>query len=247
MYRHLYRVLIFLGITGLFFGLIKDLANAETKKPQPKITTVSTSLKEKKEVVPNLLKLAIEISTQPLPKEVDVINLLGAIDKKIKGLGLNYQGGRYNLYKHCQWIENQQICDGYKGNLSYLFELKDLNDQTKVYSLLNEVKKDYGNTFEFSVTNSYWSIAEKDLEAVIEGLKLNLITKAMKFAEKVSNTLNKTCYITTLNLDQRNEGIIIQKAFSLKSFPEEKEKIEAPSPKREQTIEVSAYVVLSCF
>ncbi|KUJ97095.1 MAG: hypothetical protein XD42_1250, partial [Thermodesulfobacterium sp. 37_54] len=110
-----------------------------------------------------------------------------------------------------------------------------------------EAKKMYGDSLDFSVTNIYWTITEKDLKTITEELKLTLITKAIKFSEKVSKTLNKSCHITTLNLDQRGDGIIIQKASLLKSFSEEKATIEPPSPKQEQTVELSAYVVLSCY
>ncbi|WP_028841384.1 hypothetical protein [Thermodesulfobacterium hveragerdense] len=229
------------------FLLNQGLVYAETKSSHTKITTVSTSLKEKKEIIPNVLKLAVEASTQPLPKEIEVINLLGTIDKKVKDLGVKYQGGRYNIYKNCQWIKDKQVCYGYKGFLSYVFELKDPNEQTKVYSMFEEAKKMYGDKLDFSVTNTYWTITEKDLETITEELKLTLITKAIKFAEKVSTTLNKSCHITTLNLDQRSEGIVIPKASFIRSFSEEKTTIEPPSPKQEQTVELSAYVVLSCY
>lgn len=240
-------MIILMVIAWGTFLLNQGLVYAETKGGHPKITTVSTSLKEKKEILPNVLKLAVEVSTQPLPKEIEVINLLGTIDKKVKALEVEYHGGRYYVYKDCQWIKNKQVCHGYKGFLSYVFELKDPTKQTKIYSLFEEAKKMYGDSLDFSVTNIYWTITEKDLKTITEELKLTLITKAIKFSEKVSKTLNKSCHITTLNLDQRGDGIIIQKASLLKSFSEEKATIEPPSPKQEQTVELSAYVVLSCY
>ncbi|WP_028845655.1 SIMPL domain-containing protein [Thermodesulfovibrio thiophilus] len=226
---------IFLSIIlALFF----TCAYAQDK--YEKITNVSIILEQTKEIEPDILAMRLEVSVIT-PKETETINILGAIDKAIKNLNLDYKGGKYSVYKRCWWEKDKQKCQGYRGEIEYIFELKDANAQNQIFETLERFKDKYGEEMNFTVSEPQWIVSKKNTAKIENELKLEVIDTAKDFSEKVSKKLGKTCYISNLDYEIRRPSYGAEPIF-LKT-----KNIEAPEPKKEElVIGVKVSVKLNC-
>uniref|UniRef100_A0A7C4AIJ0 DUF541 domain-containing protein n=1 Tax=Thermodesulfovibrio aggregans TaxID=86166 RepID=A0A7C4AIJ0_9BACT len=211
-----------------------------------KMTKVSITLEEAKELIPDILNMTVGVNVNTA-KEVDAINMLGAVDKSLRNLGFEYRGGKYSVYKNCWWEKNKQKCSGYKGSIHYVFELKEPSEQNKILEILSNFKEKYGEKMDFTVSEPEWIVSKKNLRKVEEELKIEIIDTAKNFAKKVSEKLNKACNLTSIDYDIRrpswwwreyDEGIFLKSAKTM---------IEAPEPKKEEkTVSVKASVRMVC-
>ncbi|HEA84052.1 MAG TPA: DUF541 domain-containing protein [Thermodesulfobacterium geofontis] len=205
-------------------------------------TRVSIILEEEKEIVPDTLSINLRISVLT-QKEVEAINIMGEIDKTLKGLNLEYKGGRYSVYENCWWEKGERKCSGYKGRVEYVFLLKEVSQQNKIFEILNGFKEKYGEKLKFSIYRTDWIVSEKEAKKAEDKLRLLIIERAKEFSETVSKALDKNCDIELIDYQARTP-------HPLYIYPPramEKATVEAPEPKREEkTITVRAEVKLKC-
>jgi len=50
---------------------------------------------------------------------------MGEVDKELRRLKIDYKGGQYSVFQNCWWEEDKRRCSGYKGEIGYVFLLKD--------------------------------------------------------------------------------------------------------------------------
>jgi hypothetical protein len=234
-------LLIGIGLLSLFNV---SEALSETNADSKNLTKVSIDLQHKKEVQPDVLSLRINIEIKT-DKEIEAINILGDVDKRIRKLGLDYKGGNYRIEQNCWWTTRKgKICEGVNGHISYNFELKDYKEQNKLYETLSKVTEIYPS-LTFDVSEPVWIASQKLTDKVQNEIKLELIEKAQDFREALTEKLGKTCRITSISFSTERYIPIVFRTTMLKST--QASDIEAPEPKRdEKTIEVSASVDYLC-
>ena len=176
-------------------------------------------------------------------KEVEAINIMGEVDKGLKGLNLEYKGGRYSVYENCWWEKGKRRCSGYKGWVEYIFLLKEVSQQNKIFEKLNEFKEKYGEKLKFSIYRTDWIVSEKEAKKAEEELRLLIIERAKGFSETISKALGKNCDIELIDYQaQKSHSFYVYPARAM-----EKATVEAPEPKREEkSIIVRAVVKLNC-
>lgn len=232
-----------LTTTVLTFSLGLVFAHANQKDSDA--TTIGIILEGRKEIIPDILRMTIEINAVE-SKESEVINILGSLDKTIRGLNLSYSGGSYSVYKNCWWDKDKRKCIGYKGDITYNFSLKDVKEQNKILDILDDFKEKYGEKLNYSISRPQWIVSEKNLKTSESEVKLEMIDIAVDFGKKAGEKLNKNCSIYRMNYEVRQpfwEYIPVYKS----TLAIEKSNIEAPEPKKEdKAISVKVNVEFKC-
>jgi hypothetical protein len=234
-------LLLCIGLLSLFNV---NEALSETNVDPKNLTKVSIDLEHKKEVQPDVLSLRINIKIKA-DKEIEAINILGDVDRRIRKLGLDYKGGNYRIEQNCWWTTRKgEVCDGVNGHISYNFELKDYKEQNKLYETLSKVTEIYPS-LTFDVSEPVWIASQKLIDKVQSELKLELIEKARDFEKALAEKLGKTCRITSLSFSTGRYVPIVFHVTRLKSA--QASNFEAPEPKKdEKTIEISTSVNYLC-
>lgn len=242
------RNLIFLILSSLLIILIISLSsiNIYAEDKDYDVTRISITLEERKELSPDILNMTLTINVIAT-KEAEVINILGSIDKSIRSFNLKYSGGSYSVYKNCWWEKDRRKCHGYKGDMSYSFELKEAKEQNKILEAMDSFKEQFVEKMNYTVSNPQWLISEKKAKAEENELKIQVIDSAKEFAKKASEKLSKICSITSINYDVRRP-YLWESPVLMKSAPVmEKAVIEAPEPKKEEkSLSVRATVGFIC-
>lgn len=216
------------------------------KKEPTESTRISITLEERKEITPEIFVLPFSVNVTA-SKEADVVNILGSVDKAIRLLNFNYKGGSYSVYKNCWWEKGKRKCAGYKGELHYTFELRNVENQNKIIDAVEEIKETYGESISYSVSEPRWLVDEKQIRKAEEGLKLSIIATAVEFGKKAGEKLNKTCTVSNIDYDARRPQLrpILPQLY--KGATEKTTLTEAPEPKKEEsTISVRATVRYIC-
>lgn len=225
-------------------AILLSITVVYAQETEQDITHISITLEEIKVLTPDVLSMTLEFNVTT-KKEAEAVNILGAIDKAIRGLNLKYTGGNYSVYKNCWWEKYTYECSGYKGSNGYVFELKEAKEQNKVIEVLEDFKEKYKDKINYTVSSPEWVVTEKTAKTEESELKLKIIDSAKDFAKKVSEKLGKTCFISTINYDVRRP--YFWEPIYLKSLEMAKSAIEAPEPKKEdKTLSVKASVSLRC-
>lgn len=221
---------------------------ADDKIKEHELTRISITFEERRELSADALHMNFSV-TAKAQREIDVINILGIVDKSIRNLKIEYTGGNYSVYKNCWWEKNKLKCSGYKGNLTYDFKLKDLKEQNKILESIEEIKEKFGENMAYSVSTPQWIITEKKYKEVENELKVEILDSLLKFSDRLSEKLGRQCFITGIDYDIRRfylERPIVHKS-RLPDMSTERA-IEAPEPKREdKSVTVKAYVKYLCF
>lgn len=229
----------------VFFILFASLTSLYAEEKDYELTRISITLEERKEMTPDILHMSLGINANAA-REAEVINILGAVDKSIRALNLNYSGGSYSVYKNCWWEKDKRKCSGYKGELGYSFELKEAKEQNKILEVVDEFKEKYGEKINYTVSHPQWIISEKKVKDTEKELKLEMIDTAVDFGKKAGEKLGRKCSISSINYDVRRpfwEPPVFYKAAPMM----EKAAIEAPEPKKEdKVVNVKASVNFVC-
>jgi len=235
------RMILLIGFCIFVLGLTSLYAEEKDYD----ITRISITLEERKELMPDILSMTVGVNANAA-KEAEVINILGAVDKAIRVLNLNYKGGSYSVYKNCWWEKDKRKCSGYKGEIGYSFELKDSKEQNKILEVIDEFKEKYGEKLNYTVSHPQWLISEKKAKETENELKLEMIDTAINFAKKAGEKLGRKCSLSNINYDVRRpiwEPPVFYKAAPMM----EKAMIEAPEPKKEdKVVNIKASVNFVC-
>ncbi|MCX7988865.1 MAG: SIMPL domain-containing protein [Thermodesulfovibrio sp.] len=234
----LFTIIVFINFSLLY---------AEDKTKEYELTRISITLEEKKELSPDILNINFSV-TAKAQKESDVINILGTIDKSLRNLKIDYTGGNYSVYKNCWWEKNKWKCSGYKGDLSYVFRLKETKEQNRILESVEEIKENFGENMAYTLSNPQWIITEKKYKEIENTLKIEIIDTAINFAKKVSDKIGRQCFISNIDYDIKRfylETPTVYKS-ALPAMAMERT-IEAPEPKKEdKTVTVKAYIKYLC-
>jgi uncharacterized protein YggE len=229
-------ILIFLILAFFFYA---DYLLAQSCEKEG--TSVSITLEKEKELVPDtlFLRLRIDVFSQ---KEVEAINIMGEIDRELRGLNLEYKGGKYSVYENCWWEKDKRRCSGYKGSIDYTFLLNAYSEQKRIFEILDKFKERYGERVKFEVYEPEWGISEKKRKALEEELRLAIIESAKDFSEMVSKALGKNCDIESIDYTTTP---VYRPYYLTKAM--ERAPIEVPEPKREEkSVSVKAGIRLRC-
>lgn len=221
------------------------LGQAKDELRETERTVITITLEERKELVPDTLSFNLSVSVKA-DREAEVLNILGVVDKSLRGLKFDYSGGSYSVYKYCWWEKDRRKCVGYKGDVNYQFRLKEAKEQNKILETVDEIKEKYGEKLSFSVSSPQWSISEKKFREAEEELKLRIIDSAKDFLKTVSSRLGRICTLSEINYDIRRP--FFEQPYMLKVAPmREAQAIEAPEPKREErALSVRAQIKSIC-
>lgn len=167
-----------------------------------KITRIFITLEERKEIEPDKFLFRVNIAAKK-ESEGEVVNLLGAIDKKIRALKLEYKEGSYSVDKNCFWEKNKWKCIGYLGNLIYSFHLKEPREQNQVLEILEAFKEKEGGSLEYHVSGPAWIISEKLYKEKERELKLEILSTAIEFGKQAGERLGRKCVISKIDYEVR--------------------------------------------
>lgn len=217
---------------------------------QPKeyeLTRISIIFEEKRDIQPDVLNMNLSVSVKT-QKESEAINILGAVDRAVRALSIDYSGGSYSVYKNCWWEKGKLKCSGYKGDLQYIFKLKDPKEQNRILEAIEGIKDRYGEVLSYTVSNPQWIVTEKKFREMENSLKLEIIDSAIEFAKKVGEKIGRKCSISNIDYDIRRtywEPPVLLKS-TVTGIDAEKA-IESPEPKKEdKTVTVKAQVRFIC-
>jgi len=203
--------------------------------------TIKTQISVSRQVLPDTYLLPVSISVK-LKKESQVLNLLGKVDKEVRKLGMDYSGGSYSVYKVTRWDpeKKKSVFEGFRGNLSYQFRLKEPSVQDKIFSLLTKLKKRHP-AIEISVSNPSWIVSKKRAILVKDSLYIRLLKRATVLSKRFGRAIGKRCSLKEVNFTPHFYSPIRYKS-ALRS-----ESVSAPIPKKsEQEISLDANVVYLC-
>lgn len=207
------------------------------------ITKIIISLEEERDLVPDIFILPVMV-TFKAPEEIEVVNGLGKIDKKIRTLGIEYKGGQYLVSKNCWWEKDRQKCFGYIGKISYNFEFKEISEQNKIIEAIEEVKKEYGEKMNYEIHMPQWVVSEEEIKIIRKELQKRLIKSARIFAKEIGDLIEKSCYLSEVSFDT---GFYRAFPTLYKSAAKEEITVEAPEPKKEEkTIREKAKITIFC-
>ncbi|MFN3599130.1 MAG: hypothetical protein ACK4VK_05280 [Aquificaceae bacterium] len=201
---------------------------------------ISLSLEEEESLTADILRVDIFVNASG-NKEIDVVNMLGEVDKAVKSLGFEYSGGNYWVQKNCWWERDKRRCEGFLGELRYSFRLQKASDQNRLLDLLDAFKEKFGKAINYTVSQTIWVVSNKKTEGLKEELRLRLLDKARDFATKAGKRLGKECHIQSVSYEHISPirgdiGLMTLKSAS-----------EAPEPKMEEiSTSVRAIVGLVC-
>lgn len=220
----------------LLFGSLQAI-----EKPQEPIQ-ISAVLEEVKEVEPDIFRFSLSLSVKT-GRERDGVNILGEVDRAIRELGFKYSGGKYSLYKDCQWEKGRLRCVGYRGDLFYNFELKEVGKQNTVLETVERLKDKFGEALSYSVSPPSWVLSKKRIREVEEELRMDIVDRALGFSKGVGDRLGKNCSLSSI--EYTAAGRPIHEGARVMTL--EKATVEAPEPKKESvSITLSAFVRLLC-
>ncbi|GAB6182329.1 hypothetical protein [Thermodesulfovibrio hydrogeniphilus] len=233
---------LFIFIVFLLLPLI-TYADEQMNKTEDLKTKVLITVEEKQEIIPDLLTVPVEISALGA-KESDVLNILGAVDRKVRNIGISYRGGNYNVYRNCWWEKDRQKCSGFKGEVRYIFELVSPEGQSKIFNALEPFKEKYGNEMRYSISNPSWIVSEKTLNQEENKLKITIIDRIKDFGKTLSSKLEKQCKVTLINYNVQRPTF----PFPVyKAMAAESDRVIPPEPRREEkTIAVNTTVEYVC-
>ncbi|GAB6184198.1 hypothetical protein [Thermodesulfovibrio hydrogeniphilus] len=236
-------VLLLVGLFVIFGAFYAEAGEKDTLG-----TVVSITLEDRKAFEPDTLIMNLQIKANT-STEAEAINIFGSIDKAIRSLNVDYTGGKYSVAKYCWWEKERKRCAGYKGELNYVFKLKDLSEQSKIFEAVEKFKDKYGEKINYAVSEPYWTISKEQVRAVEEELRYSIIDSAKNFAKKVSEKLEKSCSISRINydIDRSRWWGWWRDELNLFSAGLKYEKMETPEPKKEdRTVSIKASVDLQC-
>ncbi len=161
----------------------------------------------------------------------EVLQKLGKDEKDIANKDLSYKGGSYSIFKNCHFENGKNVCDGYKGVLSYTFYAKDNLEANKIFKALSQ--KNY------SVNSIALEPSKKDEEKAQKELYLGIINKAEELKNLFAQSLKESCDIKSIDFVPYFRRPIV--------MPFSAARDEAPSlPKETISLEKEANVLLSC-
>lgn len=161
----------------------------------------------------------------------EVLQKLGKAKKDIAEKDLSYKGGYYNIFKNCYFDKGKNVCDGYKGVLSYVFYAKDNLEANKIFKALYQ--KNY------SVNSIVLEPSKKDEEKAQKELYVRVINKVEDLKNLFSESLKQNCDIKSIDFIPYFRRPIV--------MPFSATKEEVPFlPKETISLKKEANVLLNC-
>ena len=197
---------------------------------------VSTVLEVTEALTPDTYVLPITVSTTG-DTEREVLEVLGAVDGVVRGLGLPYRGGNYSAGPRCWWDKERerQVCRGYRGSVSCSFRLGGTSDQDRVLEAITGLKGRM--KMDLSVGTPRWEVSRERVRRKREELELRLVKEVREFAKRLSESLEQSCGLSEIDFEMRPRG----------PFPVRAKALHAPEPTRSpQEISVKATVKYTC-
>lgn len=229
-----------IGISLFTILLMLLPLNLRAQEGKESLTHTLLDVEESARLQPDSLRLEVSI-TSTFQREADVLNMLGDVDKAIRGLAVSYSGGSYNLQKNCWWEVNRQRCSGFKGTLNYIFELKDAKQQERLIETIDSFKDKYGKNIEYSIAPPSWVVSDGKKKETERALRLKILDTAVELGKEIGKRLGKNCTLHRLNYQLVDVALLrLQKEAMVRA-------LEPPEPKREDVnLRVRATLELVC-
>jgi len=233
------------SIALLFFILLpfSGSSNLQAESTEKQFRTMLTFTLEREELIePEAMNLILTIRTVK-PTEKEVLNTLGVVDSEIKKLSLEYEEGKYSVYKNCIWEKGKMKCSGYAGSVRYVFKFTDPEKQSVLFSALETLKEEKKVDFEYDVENQHWMTEKEVVEKAKKQLILRTISEVKDFVKELERTSGfKECVLSEINFDEHFERFF---PAMMKALPEVE--VAPPVPKKEkQRVFVRARVKVGC-
>jgi len=178
-------------------------------------------------LTPDLLKTTLQISIldKNLNKLLKKTNLVIKASSKCKQI-------TYNFSPYYEYKNKKRVFLGYKANIKEVCEFKNPKDFSTLLSNLPKEAKVSLNSIKY--------ISSKQKEA-IKKLKLNAYNFSINEANKLSKALNKTCILKNISFNTTTP-IRYKKVKALSV-----DALNAPLPKGENEVKLTANYLIECF
>lgn len=158
------------------------------------------------------------------------INSFDKVEKKLE---------KFNIKPRYRHLDSTPRIIGYKGELKYELNSYKARDMHDFISEVTELKK-YRDT-NVSVSNLAWSVREATYNVTLDLLRLEAINWADRYANNLSNDLNKNCVVRKIVIDKdiindaKSKNILYSSSFvGSKGF-------DVPDAKEERVTVYSKY------
>ena len=117
-----------------------------------------------------------------------------------------------------------------KEALFFVFELKNPADQNKIYEKLSYFSDKYKEKLDYNISQPEWTASKEKIEQIENQLKLSVIDKALSFTQQISNKLNKSCNVKSLDYESDQVyPIPIYRTMLMKTA----DSVSVPEPKKD--------------
>jgi len=239
--KGLYLLLIvLLSFIPLFLSGRSNLWAETTEKRSQ--TVLTFTFEREASIEPEKINLVVTIRTVK-PTEREVLDTLGIVDSEVKKLSLEYDGGRYSVYRNCIWERGKVKCSGYTGSVRYTFKFDDPEKQGILFSALETLKEEERIDFEYGVESQNWMAEREVVEKAKKQLILKTISEAEDFVKEIEKALgSEKCVLSEINFDEHFERFF---PLMAKAVPEGQ--VTPPVPKKEkQKVFVRARIKVEC-
>ncbi len=163
-------------------------------------TIISDTITVKSYVNPDIYFLPIKVSYISQSEE-NVLDVLGKLDKSIRTLKLKYKGGNFYIREYKDYDPNlkKYVSKGFIGEIIYNFYLKNIENQNRIFNLLNRFSKLYN--IKYIVYNPHYIISNQKQNEILEKLKYKAINKIIFEKRKIEKLLNKSCEISYISFN----------------------------------------------
>lgn len=199
--------------------------------------TINFSKPFELELKPNTLQAQISVMVTK-SSEKEAAKLLGKFSTFIdSATEVEKKGGNYNIYPQYNYEDNKRYKSDYIGRINYHISSKSPEKLNSFIADLYAQKSD--NRTNISTSSIMWVMSEDMKSGKIDGLRLDAILWADKYALSLSKSLSKKCEVKKISFDNSDNFEYVSSARM--------SKLSAPVPTQDlQKISIKPSFELEC-
>jgi len=203
---------------------------------------VSFNKKFSKAVTPDLLTTFVTVNVED-DDEVFINNKIEIFNEYIKSnKTITKKNGTYTLSPKYRYYKDKQEFTGYVGNLRYQIKTDDAKRINKFFDQLIVLKqKADSRKVKLNISNVTWIVSPALYNEILDSLRLEAIRWINGYTTSLSQTINKSCEVKKININNINNNILRANAMAFS------DKASHVAPERsDKEISISPNFVMEC-
>ncbi len=203
--------------------------------------TISFNKMFETSIKPDTLNASLTFTSTKLAQDVTTDKLTDVSDYMSGIKNIKITGGNYSINPHYVYESKKRYQDGYDGYVSYSASSKSSDALNK---FIREAQS-FGekNGLNVSVSSTSWGVSpEQNSDDLSDALRVDAISWAKKYANKLSNRLSSDCSVSKVEFlnDGYNQPIVMRAMAYEKSD-------RAPTPIQDnQKIQINSNITVIC-